>query len=113
MSGMRQINYKKIYHDILLMKFPEKIEHCVSILNKNELSMLDVMDLNQKIFGISDKQTDEFNQRHKSYDKETILQILEYQILNKLNNSELALHFKLSRNTITKWRKNYSNIRDL
>ena len=113
MKNAAQINYKKIYQDILDMKFPEKKEQCLSVLNKKELSMLDVIDLNQKIFGKSDKQTNIFNQRHRSYDKSAILEILEYQTVNNLNNSELAKHFKISRNTITKWRKNQCNIRDL
>ncbi|MCF2221499.1 helix-turn-helix domain-containing protein [Chryseobacterium sp. PS-8] len=113
MKNAAQINYKKIYQDILEMKFPEKKEQCFSVLNKKELSMLDVIDLNQKIFGKSDKQTDVFNQRHRSYDKSAVLKILEYQTVNNLNNSELAKHFKLSRNTITKWRRNYSEIKAL
>jgi len=113
MKNAAQINYKKIYQDILEMKFPEKREQCFSLLNKKELSILDIINLNQKIFGKSDKQTDIFNQRHKSYDKSAILKILEYQKVNNLNNTELAKHFKLSRNTISKWKKNHSNIRDL
>ncbi len=113
MKNAAQINYKKIYQDILEIKFPEKKEQCFPVLNKKELSMLDVIDLNQKIFGKSDKQTDRFNQRHRSYDKQTILKILEYQTINNLNNSELSRHFKLSRNTITKWRKNQDNIMGL
>ena len=39
--------------------------------------------------------------------KTTILEILQYQKNNNLNNNQLADHFKLSRNTITKWKKIY------
>lgn len=113
MKNAAQINYKKIYQDIIEMKFPEKKEQCVCLLNKKALSMLDIIELNQKIFGKSNKQTDIFNQRHKSYDRLAILKILEYQIINNLNNSELARHFQLSRNTITKWKKNYNNLKQL
>ncbi|MCY1663501.1 helix-turn-helix domain-containing protein [Chryseobacterium sp. SL1] len=105
MKKSLQINYKRIYQDILEKKFPEKLKECASLLNKDQLSILDVIDLNQKIFGRTDKQTFLFNQRLRSYDKLTILKILEYQVVNNLNNSELAKHFKLSRNTITRWRK--------
>ena len=45
------------------------------------------------------------SQKFKSYDRQTIFEILDYQKKYKLNNSQLARHFKLSRNTITKWKR--------
>lgn len=98
-------NYIKIYSDIIKIKFPEKEQECNNILyKKNNLSLLDVIKLNSIIFG-SPKNLTKDNQRHKSYKKEDILQILMYQKRNKLNNKQVATHFKLSRNTIAKWRK--------
>ena len=93
-------NYKRIYFDILSKKYPEKKEECNSLLKKQNLSGLDVIWLNKKIFG-----TDKINQQHRSYSKSDILIILDYQQKHKLNNSQLANHFKISRNTITKWKK--------
>lgn len=98
-------DYKRIYSDILTRKFSHKKEECRALLNKDDLSVLNIIELNQKIFGIADKQTENFNQKHRSYSKSDILRILEYQKKYKLNNIQLANHFKLSRNTVTKWRK--------
>lgn len=98
-------NYKRIYSDILIRKFPHKREECKSLLNKEILSVFDILHLNQKIFGLSDKNTEIFNQKHRSYKNTDIFQILNYQKKHKLNNSQLASHFKLSRNTVAKWRK--------
>lgn len=98
--------YKKIYFDLLAKKFPDKVKECTSILSKAELGVLDIIQLNQRIFGHHEVSAD--NQRLRSYDDESILRILEYQKKYKLNNSQLSLHFKLSRNTIAKWKSNYN-----
>ena len=98
-------NYKAIYVDIIKKKFPHKKEGCLSILEKKNLSAIDVIALNTKIFGKSDRITEKFNQEHRFYYKSDIIQILEFQKKNKLNNNQLANHFKISRNTIAKWRK--------
>lgn len=66
--------------------------------------MIDVIEINKKIFGIT-IENEKFNQRHRSYTKAAIFEILLYQQKHQLNNKELALHFKLSRNTVTKWKK--------
>jgi len=97
--------YRTIYKDIINRKYPDKKTECSNILSKKEISMLDVIMLNNIIFGLSDKETTEFNQKHRSYDLNTILEILDYQEKNELNNTELANHFKLSRNTVAKWKK--------
>ncbi|ANF49118.1 transposase [Chryseobacterium glaciei] len=105
MEQSGSVNYKRIFTDIITKKFPEKITECRSILDKKALSVLDVIELNRKIFGNSDKSTQIFNQKERSYNESAILKILDYQKKNKLNNSQLALHFKMSRNTISKWKK--------
>ncbi|WP_317126567.1 helix-turn-helix domain-containing protein [Chryseobacterium nematophagum] len=76
-------------------------------MDKNNLSALDIIELNKRIFGPLDTETDQFNQRHRSYTEFSIFQILDYQKENKLNNSQLARHFKLSRHTVAKWKKKY------
>ena len=103
MSGTSP-NYKQIYIDILDKKFPHKKEACNKILSKTRVSTIDVIVLNKIIFGTA-KETNSFNQKHRSYSKNHILHILDYQKKHKLNNSQLANHFKLSRNTVSKWRK--------
>ncbi|TZF93770.1 helix-turn-helix domain-containing protein [Chryseobacterium panacisoli] len=100
-------NYKLIYTDIIIKHYPEKEPGCKIILEKKELSVLDVIKLNELIFGNTDKETSIRNQKHRAYNESTIRDILNYQKNNKLNNFQLANHFKLSRNTVAKWRKDF------
>jgi hypothetical protein len=102
-------DYKRIFRDIIKIKYPHKEKECKNLLSKKELSTLDVIELNQKIFKTKDKETYTFNQAHRSYNSKSILDILEYQRKNNLNNSQLALHFNLSRNTISKWKELFKN----
>ena len=97
-------DYKQIYEDILDTKYPHKKEECQNILQKQTISGIDIIELNQKIFG-NIKENENFNQKHRSYQKSDILQILDYQKKHRLNNSQLANHFGLSRNSVTKWKK--------
>lgn len=101
--------YKKIYTDILNKKFPDKKEECKSLLEKEILSVLDIIKLNQKIFGSSNKSAENFNQKHRSYQNADILKVLDYQTKNKLNNTQVANYFKISRNTIAKWKNSYKH----
>ena len=96
-------NYKNIYLDIISKKFPSKTDTYEKILSKKILSNYDVIVLNKELFPNAKNQTE--NQKLKSYTKETILKILDYQKDKKLNVTELARHFSISRNTIAKWRK--------
>ena len=95
-------NYKQIFKDILDRKYPEKRNACENILNKTTLSIVDVIEINAKIFG---KGIINNSQKFRSYKKSDILNILDYQKENGLNNSQLANHFRLSRNTVAKWKK--------
>lgn len=94
-------DYQRIYTDLLKMKFPEKEKECLSLLQKKNFSQLDVIKLESILF--NEKSAD--NGIHRSYDKSTIFKILDYQKKNNLNNSELAKHYGLSRNTVAKWKK--------
>ncbi|RKS96407.1 helix-turn-helix domain-containing protein [Chryseobacterium defluvii] len=98
-------DYKSIYSDILSKKSPQKQKECEALLSRESLSALNIIELNTIIFGTPDKQTENFNKMHRSYRKSDILKILDYQKKNNLNNIQLAGHFKLSRNSITKWKK--------
>ena len=102
-----QPDYKTIYADILHKKHHEKKAECFPLLEKENLSVLDIIELNKKIFGIADKETQAENQKHRSYSKSDILSILDYQKKHKLNNIQLARHFGLSRNTVAKWKKTF------
>ncbi|MDR6462658.1 helix-turn-helix domain-containing protein [Chryseobacterium sediminis] len=98
-------DYKLIYQDIISKKYPHKKAKCEDILNKKELSVLDIIRLNSLIFDILHEDTFIFNQRLRSYDRSAILEILNYQKINSLNNTKVAQTFNLSRNTIAKWKK--------
>ncbi|MGE8555494.1 MAG: helix-turn-helix domain-containing protein [Chryseobacterium jejuense] len=101
MEKYKQPDFKQIYTDIITSKYPHKYDLCEYLLSKNELLALDILKLNTIIFGTSEKN----NSHYRSYKRTDILRILHYQKENKLNNTQLALHFKLSRNTVSKWRK--------
>lgn len=98
-------NYKTIYMDMILQKFPEKIEKCELLLSKNNLTALDIIKVNDILF-----RSHNSNQKHRAYKEIDIIKILQFQHLNKMSNSQLALHYKVSRNTITKWKKHFKQL---
>lgn len=102
-------DYRRIYTDIIDRKNPGKKKECKNLLSKDELSVLDILELNRRIFGNLVQDTEIANQKFRSYQESDILEILDFQKKNKLNNSQLAQHFKTSRNTIAKWKKLFSN----
>ncbi|AZB07655.1 helix-turn-helix domain-containing protein [Chryseobacterium sp. G0162] len=95
-------NYRKIFADIIEMKHPEKKHRCSNILEKKKLSVLDVVELNTIIFGYQPE-----SQKFKSYDEKAIKEILNHQLKSKLSNTQLAEIYKLSRNTVTAWKRKY------
>ncbi|MEG0850102.1 MAG: helix-turn-helix domain-containing protein [Flavobacterium sp.] len=98
-------NYKRIYEDLLDRKYPHKKEVCKAVLAKEKLNSMDVFLLNDLIFDKEARDENESDQKYRSYDKTSIFKILQYQKKNKLNNTQLADHFGLSRNTVAKWKK--------
>ncbi|RQO42555.1 transposase [Chryseobacterium sp. KBW03] len=97
-------DYVKIYSDMMTLKYPEKIKDCSHFLSKKKLSSLEVIKLNEIIFGRQSTEKNMIKGKHRSYDKETIMSILNHQKEYSLNNSELSRHYKMSRNTIKKWK---------
>ncbi|MCC3213906.1 helix-turn-helix domain-containing protein [Chryseobacterium sp. X308] len=99
-------DYKQIYTDILEEKFPEKLSDTTIRLKLETLhSAFDILKFNQLIFGETEYTVERKNQRLRSYDKESILKILRYQKRNELTNLQVSDHFKISRNTIAKWKR--------
>lgn len=103
-------DYRQIYTDIIDELYPEK-KNNVQINKKMECieTVMDILILNTLIFGVSKQETESKSRKLRSYDKNSILKILEYQRNNKLNNIATAIHFKMSRNTLTKWRRIYKD----
>ena len=100
------INYKKIFQDILELKFPENKELYTIVSEREINNSYDVLSLNRLIFGNENKEN-----KHKSYDPSTITKVLKYQEENNLSNIETARKFNLSRNTVSAWKKrvNFNN----
>lgn len=68
------INESELYHH------PLKAKDCETILNKESLTGMDVITLDNIIFRSSSSLVaKKFNQRHRSYDKQSIQQIPDYQ----------------------------------
>ncbi|ASK32849.1 transposase [Chryseobacterium sp. T16E-39] len=98
-------DYGKIYSDLIDVKYPEKKAEYLFFLQKKRYSALDIINFNTLLFKKNDRAVFVFNQKHRFYDKKTILEILNYQKENRLNNMETARHFKISRNSLSKWKK--------
>jgi len=102
-------NFQKIYLEIIEAFFPEKEKECSFYLRRTKWSSLDVITVNNILFSQkSSKEVFAFNQKHRAYDEKTIKRILKYQKENKLNDTQVSTHFKLSRNTLLKWKRNFS-----
>ncbi|WP_267404071.1 MULTISPECIES: helix-turn-helix domain-containing protein [unclassified Chryseobacterium] len=100
-------NYTKIYHDMLKLEYPDKlkdpkIKELLKKLNTTE----DVLNFNEKIFTQS-KESQRDNQKLKTYDKKTMLKLLEYQHKHGFSTSYMSKKYKISRTTIAKWKKTF------
>lgn len=107
MKNLQSPDYIAIYQDIIKKKHPEKEEKCKDFLQKKKLTTREVISLNNLIFGKEKSFGTRKNSKFRSYDKETVQYIINYQQRNKLNHSQTAKYFKISRNTLAKWRKDY------
>ena len=104
-NNIKKPNFKQIYIDLINKKCPEKYDLCENFFLKKQLHALDILKINAIIFD------DEKNSsQYRAYKKEDILNILDYQQKNRMTNMQLAAHFKLSRNTVTKWKKFFSAV---
>lgn len=98
-------NYSKIYHDLLLEEYPEKLKDVkVKELLKNLNTSEEVIKFNEKIFEQS-KESQENNQKLRTYDKATMLKILKYQKEHGFSSNYISKQYKISRTTIAKWKK--------
>ncbi|WP_265131064.1 helix-turn-helix domain-containing protein [Chryseobacterium oranimense] len=97
-------NYTKIYQDIIFDRFPEKItDPQITKLISDLKTAEDVIVFNEILFEKEENSSE--NQQLRSYDKKTIEKILKYQKKYNLSNSHISLEYKVSRNTIAKWKK--------
>jgi len=100
-------NYRKIYTDMISMKYPEKAALCEKILRKKFLTVMDLIELNGYL---SNTLNADYNQKLKCYDRDSIFKILEDQKHHRLNNTQAAKKFSVSRNTLCKWKRIYLSV---
>ncbi|MGG5208130.1 helix-turn-helix domain-containing protein [Chryseobacterium sp. MIQD13] len=101
-------NYTKIYLDIVKYKgkeelLTEKLKQKI----QNLKTVKDILTLEKELFGTAPCKHHIENQKLRCYDEATILQFLKEQKIHNLNNSTLAKKYHISRNTVSKWKKNY------
>ncbi|MBK1895353.1 helix-turn-helix domain-containing protein [Chryseobacterium paridis] len=100
-------NYSKIYHDMLRLEHPDKLEEPkIKELLKRLNTSDDVLKLNDRLFEQS-KESSKNNQKLKTYDKKTMLKLLQYQRKHGFSTSYMSKKYKISRTTIAKWKKNF------
>lgn len=102
---MNHPDYNRIYLDLINRKFPDRRKELIPLLDKEIKNSLELITLNNLIFNYQKKDVMAFNQRLRSYDEISIKKILKYQKMNQLTNQQVANQFKISRNTIAKWKK--------
>ncbi len=83
-------------------KYPEKAYRCEHFLKKKELTTLDIISLN---IILCTRDSQQVNQKLKSYDRSAIFEILSYQKQHALTNMATARYFKISRTTLQKWKR--------
>lgn len=100
-------NYNKIYQDMLKLEYPDKLkEPKIKELLKKLNTSEDVLKLNEKLFEQS-KESSQNNQKLKTYDKKTMLKLLQYQKKHGFSTSYMSKKYRISRTTIAKWKKNF------
>jgi DNA-binding transcriptional regulator YiaG len=100
------INYTQLYIDMIASSFPEKMEtKAVKKFLEGKKTAMKVIEINQFI---SDSHQLE-NQKHQCYDKETILEIINYQADNELTNHQTATLYNISLVTLRKWKKHFQS----
>lgn len=103
--------YHKLYADMIRDKYPHKESLCSHFLQKEHWTALDVIQVNELLFGVEKKQADvRKDMMHRAYDVASIKQILHYQQKNQLTNNDIAAKFGLSRNTLARWRRLFSEL---
>jgi len=114
MNAMYKINYKVLYCDFIneqdSISTYKKVELTRKIIHRinHDVSFKHLYKINQMIRD-SLKCTDNkpTSKSVNVYDKAYILDILSYQKKNKLSNRTISLEFKLSRNTVAAWKKQF------
>lgn len=106
--SQKRTGYLNIYRDFILSQQTIPTEKKLQLLDKvNRVkNFKHIIELNLDIKTILNSPYDiKEYQKLKSYDKAYIMYILEQQTKFNLSDTEIARTFKMSRNTIAKWKK--------
>lgn len=99
-------NYTRIYLDLIKYKNKEQTVSKALIDKINNIRIVkDILDIEKELFKNEDL---EYNQKLKCYDESTVKVLLDHQKANNLTNVEIGNKYKISRNTIAKWKKIYN-----
>ncbi len=113
---MEKIYYKRLYLDFIndTALLSNTFKTILSDKIKNEpnesIPFRRLMLVNEMIKNHLSENKDIMEKRYqqlKAYDKEYIEYILYFQRQYNLTNTEISLKFRLSRNTIAKWKKQF------
>lgn len=86
---------------------PEKLQDPkIQSLLKNLKTTEDVLNFNELVFKQS-KESLRNNQKLKTYDKKTMLKLLQYQKKHGFSTSFMSKKYKISRTTLAKWKKTF------
>lgn len=98
-------NYTKIYQDMLKQDYPDKLKDpkILTLLKKLNTTE-DILKFNDKVFEQS-RESQQNNQKLKTYDKKTMLKLLQYQKKHEFSTSYMSRKYKISRTTLAKWKK--------
>ena len=92
---------------MLRLEHPDKLEEPkIRELLKRLNTSDDVLKFNERLFEQS-KESSKNNQKLKTYDKKTMLKLLQYQRKHGFSTSYMSKKYKISRTTIAKWKKNF------
>jgi|SRR5690606_483767 len=96
----------------IFQEIAQKKEHSESLIGHiagiKEWNSLNVIKTSEKVVEKPDGENLKLNRTHRAYDEQSVKEILKYQKINNLNNSEMMMLFKVSRNSISKWKKMFS-----
>ena len=111
---MRKVNYISLYTDFIndnnSLQNKTKIKLLKHINNQQELSVKKIIKINSIIKNdIASGKNNKKTQQLKAYDYDFVQQTLDYQKKYNLSNNNISIEFKLSRNTIAKWKKHFGN----
>jgi len=96
----------------IFREIAQKKKHSESVIghivNIEEWNSLNVIKVSEKIGEKPRGKNLKLNRKHRAYDEQSVKEILNYQKINNLNNSEMMRLFNISRNSIAKWKKMFS-----